>query len=204
MGNRKRQGIGAGLPRRALRRDAQQRRIRLISSAMELFERDGYEVPLEQIAAHAGIGRGTLYRNFKDRAALGLAVLEHGSQRLLDAVSARRSDPETLFWLLQEGAIFGALHAPAVDSAESDPVMRKRLAALRSRAYRVILPSIRSAQAAGLLRKDFSQAEFWLLVHLLKAHAITIPVARRARAIRGALRLLSRGIAPSPRKLHGS
>ena len=50
-----------------MRKDAQERRDRLIAAAADLFELQCYDVPLEAIAERAGIGRGTLYRNFRAR-----------------------------------------------------------------------------------------------------------------------------------------
>ncbi|MBU4465507.1 MAG: TetR family transcriptional regulator [Actinobacteria bacterium] len=52
------------------RRDALANRERIIESALAVIEREGFDVPVASIAAEAGVGIGTFYRGFSDRAAL--------------------------------------------------------------------------------------------------------------------------------------
>jgi AcrR family transcriptional regulator len=60
------------------RRDALLNRERVLDAAVELVRRDGEKVPMAQIAAHAGVGVGTLYRHFATREEL-LGALVHRS-----------------------------------------------------------------------------------------------------------------------------
>jgi AcrR family transcriptional regulator len=53
-----------------LRADARRNRERLMQAAGELFAEQGTDVSLEAVAARAGVGIGTLYRNFPNRDAL--------------------------------------------------------------------------------------------------------------------------------------
>src|SRR3984885_9423790 len=62
-------------PRRLLRADAERNRRRLIDAATELFRERGLEVGVGEIAEHAGVGRGTLFRNFPSKDALVVAVV---------------------------------------------------------------------------------------------------------------------------------
>jgi len=57
-------------PPKPLRPDAQRNREALLAAASRLFARSGTAVPLEDIAADAGVGIATLYRNFPTRDAL--------------------------------------------------------------------------------------------------------------------------------------
>ncbi|WP_431312381.1 TetR/AcrR family transcriptional regulator [Sphingomonas natans] len=50
-----------------MRCDAAARREVLIDAGAHCFAEGGYLVPLGEIAARAGVERGTLYRNFRDR-----------------------------------------------------------------------------------------------------------------------------------------
>src|ERR1700729_3804105 len=61
-------------PRR-LRADAQRNRRRLLEGATELFSERGLEVGVADIAAHAGVGRGTLFRNFPSKEHLIAAIV---------------------------------------------------------------------------------------------------------------------------------
>jgi AcrR family transcriptional regulator len=59
---------------RPLRADAQRNRDKLLTAATQAFAELGEEVPLETIAARAGVGIGTLYRHFPSREALVAAA----------------------------------------------------------------------------------------------------------------------------------
>jgi AcrR family transcriptional regulator len=59
------------------RADAQRNREKVLSAAERLFRCRGVEnVSMDAIAAEAGVGKGTLFRRFGDRAGLALALLE--------------------------------------------------------------------------------------------------------------------------------
>lgn len=65
------------------RSDAQRNRERIVEVAAAELARDP-DVPLSVIAKKAGVGQGTLYRNFADREALLWAIYRHEVQRLVD------------------------------------------------------------------------------------------------------------------------
>lgn len=71
----------SSLSTRPLRADARRNRDRLLEVATAAFTQDG-EVPLETIAERAGVGIGTLYRHFPDRAALVRAAYRHEVEEL--------------------------------------------------------------------------------------------------------------------------
>ncbi|WP_335982879.1 TetR/AcrR family transcriptional regulator [Streptomyces sp. CA2R106] len=60
--------------KRAARADAQRNRDKLVAAARAAFTTAGEAAPLEAIAREAGVGIGTLYRNFPTREALVEAV----------------------------------------------------------------------------------------------------------------------------------
>lgn len=69
---------------RPLRADARRNRERLLAAAVEAFATDGPDVPLDAVAARAGVGVGTLYRNFPDRNALVEAAYRHEVEALCE------------------------------------------------------------------------------------------------------------------------
>lgn len=71
-----------------LRADAQRNRERIITVAREQFSTHGVSASLDAIAKKAGVGAGTLYRNFPNREALLSAVLNASD----DTLKARRED----------------------------------------------------------------------------------------------------------------
>jgi TetR/AcrR family fatty acid metabolism transcriptional regulator len=63
---------------------------RILDTAGRLFaSRRFHEVRMEDIAAEAEVGKGTLYRYFRDKDELFLALLERAAQQLLDRVTAQ-------------------------------------------------------------------------------------------------------------------
>jgi AcrR family transcriptional regulator len=76
---------------RAVRRDAIENREKILRTAAELIARRGHNVPLTDIAEAAGVGVGTFYRGFPDRAAL-LEELQRRGYDLLLAILARIKD----------------------------------------------------------------------------------------------------------------
>src|SRR6478736_5095527 len=59
---------------RPLRADAARNREKVLQAAREAFAESGYGVPLDAIAARAGVGPGTVYRHFPTKEALFEAV----------------------------------------------------------------------------------------------------------------------------------
>lgn len=72
-------------PDRPLRSDARRNRDKILSAAVRVFAERGLEANLDQIAKEAGVGAGTLYRNFPTREALVEAAYRNELARLCDA-----------------------------------------------------------------------------------------------------------------------
>ncbi|WP_169747966.1 TetR/AcrR family transcriptional regulator [Pseudonocardia acaciae] len=82
---------------RRRRSDARANRAALLDAAARVVLRDGYAVPLDKIAAEAGVGVATLYRNFADRDELIAAVVDRSYELVAElARSAARSSAEPL------------------------------------------------------------------------------------------------------------
>ncbi len=82
-------------PRAPLRRDAERNRERIVAAARELYAEHGLGVGFNEVAHRAGVGVGTVYRRFADRAELLDAALEVPLQDVLavadDATAAPRA-----------------------------------------------------------------------------------------------------------------
>jgi len=59
---------------RPLRRDAELNRLRILRAGREVFASRGLQATLNDVAHHAGLGVGTVYRKFPDKQALAEAV----------------------------------------------------------------------------------------------------------------------------------
>jgi AcrR family transcriptional regulator len=73
---------------RPLRADAQRNRDKILTAAVRVFTEEGLDAHLETIAKEAGVGSGTLYRNFPTRELLIEAAYRNELARLCDAASA--------------------------------------------------------------------------------------------------------------------
>lgn len=70
----------------AERADAARNRLLILAAAQRLFARDGVAcTSMEAIAAEAGVGKGTLFRRFGDRASLALALVESSERAFQEA-----------------------------------------------------------------------------------------------------------------------
>jgi AcrR family transcriptional regulator len=74
-------------PPRRERADAARNRARVLDAAARLFaEAGGRAVTMEQVAAAAGVGKGTLYRRYPDVAAIATALLDEHERALQEAL----------------------------------------------------------------------------------------------------------------------
>jgi AcrR family transcriptional regulator len=71
----------------AVRADAERNREKVLSAAARLFAEHGVEnVSMDAIAAEAGVGKGTLFRRFGDRAGLAAALLQEQTTALQEGL----------------------------------------------------------------------------------------------------------------------
>ena len=74
--------------KRGKRSDAARNQRLLLRAAMEVFNESGVNAPVRAIADRAGVGVGTLYRNYPQRADLIVAVLKSQIDDFADAATA--------------------------------------------------------------------------------------------------------------------
>src|SRR6266568_1718289 len=77
---------------RPLRADARRNREKVLHAAREAFAASGFGVPLDEIAARAGVGPGTVYRHFPTKEALFEAVVADARRR------SQATDPGEAFF----------------------------------------------------------------------------------------------------------
>ncbi|WP_299571242.1 TetR/AcrR family transcriptional regulator [uncultured Williamsia sp.] len=144
--------------RRAPRADAVRNRARIVAAARELFGSDGPDVALERVAETAGVGIGTLYRNFASREALVEAAYRTQTEEIVATghrLAATLPPDEALVALLHEFLRTAAvkrgmrevIHAQLGADA---PVFEDVRAATRG----MIGTILAAGQAAGKLRSD--------------------------------------------------
>src|SRR5437763_12149404 len=77
---------------RPLRADAERNRRRILDAAEAVFGERGLDVGVAEIAARAGVGRGTLFRNFASKQDLIAAIV---SERMTEVTERGRALLET-------------------------------------------------------------------------------------------------------------
>lgn len=112
------------------RADALRNREKILEVAREAFEKDGVNISMDAVAKQAGVGAGTLYRNFPNRSALVAAVLEAqgmgAPEPAADSLARGEDSLEVLkTWLRATASWFGTYEGltepmrTAVDEASS-------------------------------------------------------------------------------------
>ena len=151
------------------RKDGLRNRERVLDAAVELVRRDGERVPTAQIAEHAGVGVGTVYRHFPTREDL-LGALVHRSfgiavnnARAAAAHPGSALDGIRSFFLAtlrdRERFVLPLHGGPPVFT----PATRERQAEVRA-ALRTLLER---GQAAGELRADLTPEDLIVAASLL-------------------------------------
>ena len=170
---------------RALRSDARRNRELLLGAARTVIAERGADAPLEEIARRAGVGIGTLYRHFPDRADLIDALAADRVGALAAEAASLLDTPRALDGLV-------TVLEQAVESQETDLALREALvesratsqldeARLRWRAAARAL--VDRARSEGDLRDDIGYADvvvaLWGLGRIVEATACSVPGAWR-------------------------
>jgi AcrR family transcriptional regulator len=131
-----------------------------MSAGRELFAREGNDAQMDEIAAHAGVGIGTVYRHFPTKEALLTEMVRLRFQEFADVATLAESiaDPlEALETTMRrsaeavEGDTGFQLAMMGSNELEWDGIEEQK-AALEEVVTRVIARAI----AAGAVREDFS------------------------------------------------
>jgi AcrR family transcriptional regulator len=152
-------------PERAERADKARNRARILSAASEAFAERGIETQMDDIAARAGLGVGTLYRHFATKEALMVGLVERKFELILEVtqrgIEREDGEPFEVFAdVLREGAEIAAADAAAQDALTNagdviwsavEPTL------VKLRASTQVL--IDRAQQAGTMRGDVSAAD---------------------------------------------
>jgi AcrR family transcriptional regulator len=144
-------------PDRPLRRDAERNRQRILDAARELFAEQGLGVTLNDIAHHAGVGVGTVYRRFPDKSQLIEELFEQRLEDLVALASAALDEPDA--WHGLKTFLRRALELQAHDRGVKDLITAStdgldRVAMIRARLLPIGLELVSRAREAGQIRTD--------------------------------------------------
>jgi AcrR family transcriptional regulator len=179
-----------------VRSDARENRARILVAARDAFAEDG-TTSLNQIAQRAGVGAGTLYRNFPTREDLVLAVYRDEVDRLIDSVPGLLADLPPLealrAWTLD---LVGAMRRK---HGLGDALSPSAHQSITEQTYDPVIGAITAmldaGKAAGSIRDDADPGDFLQLTAALW-RAATEPLDRAPRM----LDLILDGLAAEPRR----
>jgi AcrR family transcriptional regulator len=143
---------------RPLRADAQRNRARVLEAAEAVFAAEGIEVPIDLVAAKAGVGIGTVYRHFPTKERLFEAIMVERVTALATDARTRleTGDPKTAFfdfldYLVAEVLLKRDLISSfSVAGVEFDVVAADAKHDLDA----AVADLLKAAQSAGTVRKD--------------------------------------------------
>jgi AcrR family transcriptional regulator len=152
---------------RRRRADAERNRRRLLDAAQELFRERGLEVGVGEIAERAGVGRGTLFRNFPTKehliAAIVVLRMRDVSERGLSLRDA--ADPEeALFELLEHMAGEQQVNRSLFEAIADTWLANDEIRAGHVGVVQAVDGLLQRAQTAGLVRRDVSAIDVLMLL----------------------------------------
>jgi AcrR family transcriptional regulator len=153
--------------RRTMRADAERNRRRLLDAATQMFCERGLDVGVGEIAQQAGVGRGTLFRNFPSKEHLIAAIVVERMHESISRGKAALEAPDAgqaLFDLIEQSvgrsqndrALFDAIADTWLANDEIREVHGELLAMLDA--------LVRRAQAEGVVRDDISAVDVLMMV----------------------------------------
>ena len=156
--------------RRPLRRDAEQNRRRIIRAAQEIFAANGLGAGLNDIAHHAGVGVGTVYRRFPDKAALIREALQNDVELLLEvADEALATEPawDGLMLLIKHVADLLVANLGLRDVALGPGQLSSEFDEIADQVRHYVEELLQRAQVEGSVRHGVTPQDFTMLYFMI-------------------------------------
>lgn len=148
---------GGAAPRR-VRADARRNIDAVLEAAKAVFATSGVDAPVREIATKAGVGVGTLYRHFPQRADLVAAVFRHEVDACADAapvLAAEHDADEALArWLQRYAGFIATKRGLAAALHSGDPTFDALPAYFEQRFLPALGALLDAAAADGAIRRD--------------------------------------------------
>lgn len=159
---------------RALRADAVRNRARILAAAAEVFADRGLDATLDDIAAHAGVGVGTVYRRFRNKEALVDALFEKSVDQIVDLAKRAQQIADSwdgLVLFLELATQMQAEDFGLRDVMLHDTYGQTRVAEAKARIVPLVTELVERAHREGQLRDDFVTADLPIIELMLASVA---------------------------------
>jgi AcrR family transcriptional regulator len=157
---------------RPLRRDAERNRRRILAAAREVFAARGLDVTLDDIAHHAGLGVGTVYRRYPSRERLVEALFAERLERMVGLAMQASESPDPWAGLVrfaEKSAEDMAADRGLRDVLFSRVYGHEHVESARVRLTPVIDALVTRAHAAGVLRPGVEGGDLVVLEFMVAA-----------------------------------
>ena len=159
---------------RPLRKDAERNRLRILRAAAEVFTEDGLRATLDDVAARAGVGVGTVYRRFPDKEALVEVLFTERLDTLAGFGKEALAEPDP--WTGLVSFLERAATMLAGDRGLRQILMfashgRDRVDQARGRMLPVVSALVERAQVAGAVRADLRPTDIPVIEFMVGATA---------------------------------
>ena len=181
-------------PMSSPRPSSAERRAQLLDAADAIFAEHGVTAPLDLIVERAQVGRATLYRQFPDRRAIMLALLERSLEKTTAAAVLWREDDEAFLKLLNLVAERIAYSATLVDYWRTVDQGDDEIRHARHRMWQVFEEPMKRAVDKGLCKQVLSSKELSLVFGMLGGALRGETPAQRKQLARRALQIILDGI----------
>lgn len=164
--------VGTPAAGRPLRRDAERNRLRILGAAHEVFAARGIDVTLDDIAHHAGLAVGTVYRRFPSREHLVEALFDTQLDQIVGWAEEGLRNPDALAGLTE--FFERAIASMAADRGLQDVLFSRtyghdRVAKVRERLVPAADALIARCQEAGVIRRDVVGGDLALVQFMMAA-----------------------------------
>ncbi|MFD4366922.1 TetR/AcrR family transcriptional regulator [Rhodococcus sp. NPDC058521] len=160
------------MPTPPLRRDAQENLQRILASARIVFAERGVEAKLADVAKHAGVGVGTVYRRFASKDELIQALFQTRVDEL-GAVATRAEEFDEpwdgLEYFLEQSCRMMNADQGLRDLVMNGRISREAMRQSREHYVRRLEALIERAQKNGSLRADFEPGDVPAIMFMLQS-----------------------------------
>ena len=139
-----------------MRSDTLRNRAALIAAAQQVFEAEGIDAPLENVAVAAGLSRTSLHRAFGSRGELVAAIWASDVDET-EADAARFAEHPDAFVRLFDATLQQQINRRSIHPSAAQ-IGSPDIVALAARFVAAIESTARSSRRAGVLRADVSDA----------------------------------------------
>ncbi|MEU1785442.1 helix-turn-helix domain-containing protein [Streptomyces sparsogenes] len=187
---------------RPLRRDAELNRRRILQAGREVFAARGLQATLNDVAHHAGLGVGTVYRKYPDKQTLAEAVFGEELDEI--AAMAREARAEDDAFAALAGFLERALARAAHNRGLRELMRRDTLeGAALTRARREITSHcehlVARARTQGALRDGVTEADIAPIAAMIDA-VMALPAEHPSETWRRYLAIVLDGLRAHPRQ----